>query len=141
MAKKKIIVDTSVIIKWLSNDKENYLDAANKLLEDALNEKVELIAPELSKYEVGNVLLFSKKLSFQQAAIVLEQFYTLPITYISESEELAKDTYRIASDFDVTYYDASFISLAKQQKSILVTENIKHQGKAKDIVAKSLKDF
>jgi predicted nucleic acid-binding protein len=141
MAKKKIIVDTSVIIKWLSSDKEHYLDLANKLLEDALNEKIELIAPELSKYEVGNVLLFSKKLSFQQAVIILEQFYTLPITFISESKELAKDTYNIASDFGVTYYDASFLSLAKQQRAILITENIKHQGKAKDIVVKSLKDF
>lgn len=141
MNKVKIVVDTSVIIKWLSSDKEENLDIANKLLDEALDEKIELLAPELTKYEIGNVLLFSKKLSFKQAAIVLEQFYTLPFTFITESEELAKVTYQLAFNHGITYYDASFMSIAKQYGATLITENIKHQGKSTDISVKSLAEY
>lgn len=137
----KIVVDTSVFIKWLSQDKEKNLDFANKLLEDALDSKVEILAPEIAKYEVGNALLFSKKLSSKQASIVLEQLYTLPIHFITESNDLAKQTYDLAYTLGITYYDASFLSIAKQYDAILVTENIKHQGKTKEIKVISLKDY
>jgi predicted nucleic acid-binding protein len=141
MIHAKVIVDTSVIIKWLSVDKEEYLDQANQLLEKALDEKVELFAPELSKYEVGNTLFFSKKLSSEQAAVVLKQFYTLPITFVTESEELARETYNLAFKYSITYYDATFMSLAKQYHATLITDNIKHQGKATDITVKSLAEY
>lgn len=141
MSNSKVVIDTSVIIKWLSSDKEENLDEANKLLNDALDDKIELLAPELSKYEVGNSLLYSKKLSSGQAAIVLAQLYTLPINFLPESDNMAKETYNLAYTLSITYYDASFMSLAKKYNAILVTENIKHQGKSKKIKVTSLKNY
>lgn len=141
MVKTKVVVDTSVIIKWLSQDKEEKLDLANKLLEDALDGRIELLAPELSKYEVGNTLLFSKKLSSQQAVEVLAHFYTLPISFIPDSDDLSKETYDLAFTLAITFYDASFMSLAKQYNATLITENVKHQGKSKNIKVISLQDY
>ncbi len=51
------------------------------------------------------------------------------------------ETYKIAQETNITYYDASFMSLAKQLNATLVTDNIKHQGKATDIKVISLKDY
>lgn len=141
MSDVKIIVDSSVIIKWLSSDKEQHLDSANKLLEDALDEKIEILVPELVKYEVGNTLLFSKKLSSQEGTEVLAYFYTLPITFVTESEDVATKTFNMALNSGITYYDASFMSLAKQYNATLVTDNIKHQGKDLSIKVVSLKDY
>lgn len=138
---KSVVTDTSVIIKWLSQDKEENLDSANRLLDDALEGKIELLAPELAKYEAGNTLLFSKGLSSKQGSIVLAQFYTLPINFITESDDLAKQTYKLAYTLGITYYDASFLSIAKQYGATLVTENIKHQGKNSGIKVVSLKDY
>jgi predicted nucleic acid-binding protein len=137
----KVVVDTSILVKWLNQTDEQDIEEADKLMESALEGKIQIFAPELAKYELGNVLLKGKQLTSNEAFISLGTVYSLPITFVSESEELAKDTYNIASDFGVTYYDASFLSLAKQQSAILITENIKHQGKAKDIIVKSLKNF
>lgn len=137
----KLVVDTSVVIKWLSKDNEKYLDRANKILTDAQDGNIILIAPELVKYEAGNVLLFSKKLSFKQAEFALTQFFNLPITFITQSEALAKETFLIAKNLGITYYDALFLSLAKQYNATLVTDNIKHQGKTSDIKVVSLKDY
>lgn len=136
-----LVIDSSVIIKWLSEDNENHLEEADKVLKDAQKEKVILIAPELAKYEVGNVLLFSKHLSSEQAEIILSKFYNLPISFVLESKVLAKETFIIAQRMGITYYDASFMSLAKQYNATLVTDNIKHQGKDPKVRVITLKDY
>lgn len=135
------VVDTSIVVKWLNTERENDIELANRLLEDALNGKIELVAPELVKYEVANVLLFSKKLSPNEADIVLAQFYTLPIHFAPDFEELSVDSFDLAHSLGITYYDAAFLAVAKYYDAILITENIKHQGKATDIEVISLKDY
>lgn len=129
----KFIVDSSVIVKWLNTTDENNVDEANRLLEDALDKKVILLAPELAKYEVGNVLLKKKQLSPAEANISFGTVSALPIMYIADSEELAKETFSLAHTNTLTYYDASFLSLAKAYNATLITENIKHQGKTSAI--------
>ena len=136
-----IVIDSSVIIKWLSQDNENLLDKADNILRDVQEEKIILVTPELAKYEVGNVLLFGKNLSSELAQVILAKFYNLPISFITESEKLAKETFSIAYDSHITYYDASFLSLAKQYNATLVTDNVKHQGKTSDVKVISLKDY
>lgn len=137
----KVVVDTSVIIKWLNKSNEDYIEKADKIIDLALKGEIELLAPELAKYEIGNVLLKSKLLTPLEAYISLATTYSIPINFVAESEELAKETYDLAFNLGITYYDASFMSLAKQNNAILITDNIKHQGKSKSIKVKSLKDY
>lgn len=138
---KKFIVDSSIIIKWLNTTDEEYIEKANKILDDALGGLIELLAPELSRYEVGNVILKGKQLRPDEANISIAAAYSLPIAFITESEDLAKETFLLAFTNKITYYDASFLSLAKQYGATLITENIKHQGKTSDIHVISLKDY
>lgn len=137
----KIVVDSSVIVKWLNDVDEINLDQANKLLADGLKGSIDLLAPELAKYEIGNVLLLKKKLSSEEIKTPLRTLYALPIQFITESEDLSKITYDMAFEYGVTYYDASFMSIAKQYGATLITENIKHQGKSTDISVKSLSEY
>ena len=137
----KVVIDTSVLTKWLNQTDENNIDKTDQILQSALNGEIELLAPELAKYELGNVLLKKKQLTPPEAYISFGTTYALPITFISESEELAKQTYNLACNHKITYYDASFMSLAKQYNVILVTDNIKHQGKTTDIKVKSLAEY
>lgn len=138
---KTLVVDTSVIVKWVNNHKEENAEKADEILEDAISGQAELLVPELAKYELGNVLLKGKQLNPNEANISLGTAYSLPITFITESEELAKATFQLAFNHGITYYDASFMSLAKQYNATLITENIKHQGKATDISVKSLAEY
>ena len=136
-----LVVDSSVITKWLSKKNEENLEKADLIIEQTSNGEVGLIAPELAKYEVGNVLLTGKKLTPQEANISLGTAYSLPITFVSETEDLSKRTFELAYKHDITYYDATFLSLAKQYNATLVTDNIKHQGKSSEIKVVSLKDY
>lgn len=137
---KPIVVDSSVTVKWLNQINEELLDRADKLLSDAQAGSVSLLAPELSKYEIGNALL-NKKLNLPMAYESLGTIYQLPVTFVPESEELAKQTYKVALHDGITYYDASFIALAQQENATLITENIKHQGKSHEVKVTSLKDY
>src|SRR3989344_5566248 len=92
---KPIVVDSSVTVKWLNQINEKLLDQADELLADAQAGSINLLAPEVSKYEIGNALL-NKKLDLSQAYQSLGTVYQLPITFVPETEELADQTYRIA---------------------------------------------
>lgn len=137
----KLVVDSSVIVKWLNSTDEENLKEADKVLADALEDKVELLAPELAKYEVGNVLLTRKKLSSKVAEIPIRALFASPIQFIPESEDLARETFSLAESLKITYYDASFMSLAQQYNATLVTENVKHQAKSEKVKVISLKDY
>lgn len=137
---KQVVVDSSVSVKWLNQINEELLDKADKLLSEAQAGLANLLAPELSKYEIGNALL-NKKLSLPEAFESLGTIYQLPVTFVPETEELANQTYKIAAQGSITYYDASFIALAKQENAILVTNNPKHQGKTTEIKVISLGDY
>ena len=136
-----LVTDTSVFVKWLNQDNEQNLDKADKILQEVKSGQVEIVVPELIKYEIGNVLLKGKQLTPNQAYISLGTAYSLPVTFITESAQQAQETYSLAHDFGISYYDASFMSLAKQYKATLVTDNIKHQGKDSNIKVIALKDY
>jgi len=134
----KVIPDSSVIVKWVSKDNESHLDKADKLLSDVQAEKVQLLAPELAKYEIGNAIL-KKGLTTPQAFQSLGTVYSLPVQFVPETEDLANLTYQMAYQARqnnvtaFTYYDASFVALAQQEGAVLVTDNPKHQTKISDV--------
>lgn len=136
-----VVVDTSVIVKWLSADNEDYLEQADKLLSDLQQGRTSLIAPELAKYEVGNVLLRGKNLPYEKAKAVLALFHGLPISFVEDDEVLATLTFEMAVNTGVTYYDAAFMAIAKLYDAVLVTDNVKHQGRSGEIKVQALKEY
>lgn len=129
---KKIVVDSSVIVKWVNSQDEMHIARADALLEDCRNGNVALFAPELAKYEVGNAL-WKKGMTSEQAIISLGTVYAGPITFVELDESDALLVMDIASAFRMTYYDASFVRLAERLGATLVTDNPKHQGRYKKI--------
>lgn len=141
MKPNKVVVDSSVIIKWLNKTNEERVDSATRLMEAVADGEIILITPELAKYEVCNALLIKKKLTSLESKISLASLYTLPIKFGPLTRELAEDTYEIAHKIMGTFYDCSFLALAKQENAILVTDNPKHQGKFKGVKVIPLSEY
>lgn len=120
----KIVLDTSVIVKWFSNEEDKEL--ANRLLLKLQNSSISVYCPELVKYEFGNSLI-NKKFNLGEMREALLKFYQLPIIFVSDDEEMAISAEEIAVENKITFYDASFVALAKKFKVTLVTANPKHQ--------------
>ncbi len=139
---KFLVVDSSIAVKWLTIENEQFTKEADKILEDSRRDTIQLALPEVAKYEVGNAL-FKKKLSLNSIQEALKAFYSLPLKFITETIETAKITSELVSKYKITYYDASFITLAQKFGADLVTDNIKHQGKYKGKKVKiiPLKDY
>lgn len=139
--KRLVVIDSSVCVKWLNRKEEVLLTQADKVLKDVEDGKVYLFMPELAKYEVGNALL-NKGPELPFINLALEKFYAIPIQFVVEDLELAELTMKIAHESKITYYDASFISLAKKLQADLVTDNPKHQkGKVNGVKVVSLKNY
>ena len=139
--KKKFVIDSSVAVKWVNGQNEKYLDQADKILKDVEDKKAVLIMPELAKYEVGNAL-WKKGMQIQNTLGSIATYYSIPVQFVTQSQRQAEDTMRIAYDNKITYYDATIMALAKNEKAVLVTDNPKHQ--AREIVGLkvvSLKDY
>lgn len=140
MSTKVIVVDTSVIVKWLNSGNEQGLIQSQAILEHIEKKSVVVLAPELAKYEVGNALI-NKKLAINDLLDSIDVFHKLTIRYFAETERLAIETAKVARECEITYYDASFIALAKQENATLVTANSKHQKKVVGVKVVSLEDY
>ncbi len=138
---KKLVIDSSIIVKWLNQQDEERVSQADVILNHAQDKGNILLAPELAKYEIGNALLMKKQLSQEDAVITFNAFFTLPIQFVSQSKNLSVETYRIARAEKITFYDACFIALAKQEGADLVTDNPKHQAKTKEVKVIPLSEY
>lgn len=136
-----LVADTSLLVKWFSSQNERDIDRAKQILEDCQRGRVEIFAPELAKYEVGNVLRYGKKFTVKEAALAQKLLYSLPIVFVPESIELAQETYRLADSLEITYYDAAFLALARTSDALLVTDNVKHQGKGKSVKVVPIQEY
>jgi predicted nucleic acid-binding protein len=133
---KKVVLDTSVIVKWFSQEEGS--QKAKKILLDLREGKIQILLPELVKEELANALLKGKQLSFSQAKKALKVFYQLPLLFIPQDLKLALGTYRLASKLKITFYDACFLALAKSERAVLITANPRHQKKIKGIQVRNL---
>jgi predicted nucleic acid-binding protein len=129
---RKIVVDSSVISKWVNSQNEEHLEQADKLIKDSRNGLIRLFAPELAKYEVGNAL-WKKGLEIPMAKASLATIYASPVEFIKQNKDLATRSMEIALNCKITFYDATFLSLAESLGADLVTDNPKHQSKFTDV--------
>lgn len=136
-----MVVDTSVIIKWLNKTGEERIQEADALLELALSRGSEFIVPDLIWYEIGNVLLKSKKLTPQAVFEAYKTFTLLPLHIVPQTMRRALAVYEMASLYTMTYYDASFVALAYEVGATLVTDNPKHQKKDHGVKVIALEDY
>jgi predicted nucleic acid-binding protein len=117
----KIVIDTSVLIKWFKTRDEEYLREARQLLEEVDRHKVEVHVPALLLYEVGNILLLKTGLGHAALDEAVERLETLPFVVAPPAAPLLKQALRLGREFSLTFYDASFLALAVELDCPLVT--------------------
>ncbi|MFP3867820.1 MAG: type II toxin-antitoxin system VapC family toxin [Desulfobacteraceae bacterium] len=127
----RYVVDASVMLKWVLNDNcEPDQDRARKLLDAWMKGRIELAAPSLWQYEVGNFL--GRKLP-QEA----EGKFGLLLDLKVNSLELNENMYRLCFTWmrqnQVTFYDAVYLAVAWAIQGTLVTADAKFVNKMKKI--------
>jgi predicted nucleic acid-binding protein len=116
-----VVSDASVALKWFHTAGEEGVESARALLDAYADEGISLVVLDLTAYEVGNALLRgSAAASAESVATVLEALADLCPSISPEPAErrLAAD---LASDHDLTFYDAAYAAVARARGGILAT--------------------
>jgi predicted nucleic acid-binding protein len=128
-----IVVDTSVIIKWIKSRDEELITEARKLLEEIEKRSLQVVVPALLLYEISNILLRKTRLDSEELALALDQIWALPFTVVGPESDLLRRTARLGRELSLTFYDASFIALAEQLDCAFVTADRKLYGRVRHL--------
>ena len=128
------MVDASVIAKWILPG-EPYQEKAVKLKEDYTLGLVDLCAPSFTVQEVANALWRAIKLGrilkqdAEEALRVLDdmKIELHGLSWAEVTEDLA-----IASNLDLTVYDASYLHLSDKLRAPLITADETLYERAKE---------
>jgi len=113
------VIDASVAVKWYVN--EELRDKALRIREDFLSEVIDLEAPSLILYEVGNAIRHHPGATEQECAIAVKELRNLGIAIRDLDDATLEVTAKLAFEEALTFYDAAYLSLAKTMGATLVT--------------------
>lgn len=136
----QFVVDSSVIVKWLVAEKEEWMGQALELLDKVKSGEVKVAAPVLAKYEVINVIKH-KSLTSPEKTLCIENLYDLQIKYFDVSKKQALNGWDIAEKMAITFYDAVFMELAQRLDATLITANPKHHKSFRGVKVVDLKNY
>jgi predicted nucleic acid-binding protein len=110
----KIVVDTSVIVAVLTNEKHK-----NDIIQ--LTDNADLIAPMSLKWEIGNAfsaMFMRGKINIMQAKEAVRYFDEIPIRYANID---LGQSLEISNEYHIYAYDAYFIVCSQNEKAPLLT--------------------
>lgn len=124
-----IVLDASVIIKWIQE--EEYSDKARLLRKDHLARTNQVVIPSLLYYEVANTLATKTHISSKNVKTGLNLIYRASLITYKESPEDIITTSTLAKKHKTTFYDMLYAVLAKKKKCVLVTADNKFIDKTR----------
>lgn len=118
---RTVVLDASVILKWILLDNEELVDEARSLHDQILGRRIRAIVPESVLIEVANVMFWKKgfkKTDIEQLVSHLKSGIMVIVPYSSfEISELV-DTMK---QHGLSIYDAYYVLLAKKNECKVVT--------------------
>ncbi len=127
-----MIIDASVAAKWFLKGEE-WEEESLRIKNMFENGGIDLSAPSIILYEVGNTIWKRKDISSEIARKLVEKaFEYLRELIVLPSGEIANLAMRIAREYNITFYDAIYIALSKQRKEIFITADKKLYNKVKN---------
>jgi len=119
---KRIVIDTSVVLKWYLVDEE-YSQKALSILDKYVSNEIDILAPSLLEYEVINGLVIAKKrgrIQEKKILTAIDGFMSLEIKLINLSLYYPR-VIHYSKIYNRSAYDASYLALADDEGISLVT--------------------
>jgi predicted nucleic acid-binding protein len=128
---KTIVVDASVILKWVLGDKrESDQGKAMELLHAWAEGRCELAAPSIWAFEAGNIL---GRFLDKEAQEKMELLLGLGIRNVELNPEMSGMISTWMRDRAVTFYDAAYLAAAQDRNALLVTADELFAHKMRDV--------
>jgi len=140
---KVYVVDASVAARFLLT--EELSDKAERLLQRFYDDAVELKAPGLVIYEVGNTLWKAVKqrmINAHEASQKFSHFIKLKLDCIELDEQECLDALTWAVKNDMTYYDSVYVKASEKTGATLLTaDDAFYERSSKEVPTLHLRDL
>lgn len=116
------VIDASVGSRFLLT--EDLSNKARLILEDFLVGSLDLEAPELINYEVGNTLWKASKqklLTPEESVRKLSYFLTLRLASVELNQKDHQEILKWSLETGTTYYDSTYVRATKKTEATLLT--------------------
>lgn len=128
MKTNKVVVDTSIAIKWVLNEPDS--STAFALLSTWTRQGMVILAPVLLAYETTNVLhhrIRSGKISFEDAEQGLKEvIFAVFVFDFEEEPDFSIRAVKLAGQFGLpAAYDAHYLALAEREDCELWTADMR----------------
>jgi predicted nucleic acid-binding protein len=121
MSSTSVVADTNVALKWFHAAGEQEVEPARALLSRHRDRHLVLHVLDLTAYELGNALLRGHaSLDGERVAVVLEALAEL-CPAITPSPQDLREACRLATEHDLTFYDAAYAATAQRRDAQLAT--------------------
>lgn len=128
---KRYVLDTSVVVKWFSEHGEDDLDKALALRQGIFEGAFSVICPDLLFYELANALRYNPHLSSHDVSNAVQSALDMGFEVRTAEPAVFARAVEIAFKFNITVYDAYFLSLAHSENRPLITADDKLARRAK----------
>jgi predicted nucleic acid-binding protein len=127
------VLDTSVVVKWFSSRDEKDTEKALKLRSEYFNGTITFVIPEILYYELANALRYNPTFNSKDVTLAVESMFKLGIETRKINFELVKNAVGLAYRFNITFYDAYFLALARKLEAFLITADYSFFKKLREI--------
>jgi len=121
----KIVLDTSVVIKWFT--KEEGSSSATRILDSFANGSLQVAVSALTFYEAANALRYKRDFSSEDVQRCISYLLEMELDVRGLDVGLLVESLRIAFDGNVTFYDAVPAAIAKLEGVQCITADEKSQ--------------
>ena len=119
---KALVIDASVAVKWFLNEENS--DKARLIRSELEKGKVSIIVPELLFLEILNSLRYNK-VKEQNILAANKILFGIGFEIVELSEEILFKVAENSIKYNVTIYDALYITLAQIHGTFLITADKK----------------
>ncbi len=119
----RVLVDSSVVVKWYHEEGESEVDAARAILFAHVREEIDLHILDLALYEVGNVLTRALRWAPEAAAEQLYDLIAITGSPIGFSGEWFYSAAELSHKYGLSFYDAAWAATAQALSMSFVTSD------------------
>lgn len=136
---KKVVVDTSIMLKLSSGQEELDVGLAKRLFSQIINGQIHAVAPRFMIVEFVNIMIRKKGYSVEKTNELAEDIAASGIDFRQLPPD-ASDLVNLMEKYNISAYDGLYVQLVKQERCQLLTDDRKLL-KLKDNTAISLSEF
>ncbi|MBS7650267.1 type II toxin-antitoxin system VapC family toxin [Candidatus Bathyarchaeota archaeon] len=115
-----IVLDASVVAKWYIA--EDAFEKAIQIRDAYLSGKLSVYSPTLLIYEIGNILTRHPSFTSEDSAAAFKSLLDLGLNLKDFTEpQILEKSFGISRQLQVTFYDATYVALAKEYDAKLIT--------------------